>query len=149
MRFSAKGEYGVIAILSLGLTSNEGPVQVRTIAEKENIPIKVLEQVMNSLKNSGLVNSIRGAHGGYILAKPTEEIRLGDILFAIDGPIFSMSCVSEGKLNTCIQSDYCIVKDIWGEVKSSLMNTLNSITLKDMCDRKRIKDSKRMIMYHI
>lgn len=139
MRFSAKGEYGVMAILELALNSGQGPVQVRNIAKKQGIPVRFLEQVMSALKKAGLVESIRGAQGGYILARSSSEISLAQVLEAIDGPIRPMDCVSNGQTSLCRQAKDCIVKDVWEEVKVSIAGVLNSITLNDMCERKRKK----------
>ncbi|MFQ5456280.1 MAG: RrF2 family transcriptional regulator [Nitrospirota bacterium] len=149
MKFSAKGEYGVMAMFVLAMNTGRGPIQLKTIAEKQRIPIKFLEQVMSVLKKSGFIESIRGSQGGYILAKPSEKIKLGDVIQAIDGPIRPMNCVSEEKSSSCFQAEDCVFKDVWEEVKLSLLNTLNSVTLKDMCERQRKKDSQKSIMYHI
>ncbi len=139
MRFSAKGEYGVMAILELALSSGQGPVQVRNIAVRQGIPVRFLEQVMSTLKKAGLVESIRGAQGGYILSRPSTEISLAQVLEAIDGPIRPMDCVSGEKTSLCHQAKDCVVKDVWEEVKVSIAGVLNSITLNDMCERKRKK----------
>src|SRR2546429_8409178 len=88
MIFSAKCEYGIKAMLDLSINSaSTQPVQVRVIAERADIPEGFLEQIMADLRKAGLVESVRGAHGGYVLAKPSEEINLADVIEAIDGPV--------------------------------------------------------------
>src|SRR5438445_5098612 len=87
MYFSAKGEYGIMAVLDLALANGSAPVQAKTIADRQGIPLRFLEQILSALKHAGLVESARGAHGGYRLAKPASEIRIGDVIQAVDGRI--------------------------------------------------------------
>src|SRR3972149_8149431 len=87
MYFSAKGEYGIMAVLDLALTNGADPVQAKAIADRQGIPLRFLEQILSALKHAGLVESSRGAHGGYRLTKPAEDIRVGDVIQAVDGPI--------------------------------------------------------------
>ena len=150
MRFSVKAEYGVKAILELAAQAERRPLQVRSIAKKQGLPVRFLEHVMNALKKAGLVESIRGAQGGYLLNRSPKEISLGDVLKAIDGPITAKSCISDRKLQTCEEGGICIVQDVWEEVRHSFTNILNSITLQDMCERKRQKERQRkVLMFHI
>lgn len=154
MKFSAKGEYAVMAILELSLNNGHGPVQVKAISRKQAIPLRFLEQVMSTLKRAGLVESIRGAQGGYLLAKPSTEISLGDVLEAIDGPITPMDCVSS-KDRYCFQQkdpigiEHGMIKELWAEVNSSLEGILKSINFKELCERKRKKEREQNLMYHI
>src|SRR2546428_2475422 len=87
MYFSAKGEYGIMAVLDLALANGSAPVQAKTIADRQGIPLRFLEHILSALKHAGLVESARGAHGGYRLVKPASEIRIGDVIQAVDGPI--------------------------------------------------------------
>ena len=152
MKVSIKGEYGVLAILELALNGNRGPLQVRAIAKSQNIPPRFLEHVMSVLKRNGLVRSIRGAQGGYLLAKLSDEILLGDIIEAIDGPVTPMSCVGNGTGGTCwkeIDPKSCVVHGVWNEVKASVMSVLNATTIQDLCDRSHALNGQRTLMYHI
>ena len=150
MRFSAKAEYGVKAILELATQTGSDPVQVRNIAKKQGLPVRFLEQVMNALKKGGLVESVRGAQGGYLLNRSPKEISLGDVLKAIDGQMTEMRCISDRKQPKCDDAGNCVVQDVWSEVKQSFVGILNSITLQDLCDRKRQKERQRkVLMFHI
>ena len=150
MRFSAKAEYGVKAILELAVQSGQRPVQIRNIAKKQGLPVKFLEQAMNALKKAGLVESIRGAQGGYLLNRSPKEISLGDVLKAIDGPMNETRCISDSSQTRCEEAGNCVVQDVWTEVKHSFIDLLNSITLQDMCERKRQKERQRkVLMFHI
>lgn len=154
MKFSAKGEYAVMAVLEMSLQEGHGPLQVKSIARKQGIPPRFLEQVMSALKRAGVVESIRGAQGGYILSKPAAEIRLGDVLTAIDGSLAPMECVSDND-RYCFQDkdnlgvEQCLIRELWAEVKTSLQGVLNSITFDELCERKHKKDRQRTLMYHI
>jgi Rrf2 family transcriptional regulator, cysteine metabolism repressor len=150
MRFTVKAEYGVKAILELAAQPERRPLQVRSIAKKQGLPVRFLEHVMNSLKKAGLVESIRGAHGGYLLNRSPKEISLGDVLKAIDGPMTATSCISDRKQPKCEDAGICVVQDVWAEVKSSFTVILNSITLQDMYERKRKKERQpKVLMFHI
>src|SRR3989442_9669643 len=87
MYFSAKGEYGIMAVLDLALANGSAPVQAKTIADRQGIPLRFLEHILSALKHAGLVESARGAHGGYRLVKPASEIRIGDVIHSVGGPM--------------------------------------------------------------
>jgi Rrf2 family transcriptional regulator, cysteine metabolism repressor len=151
MRFSARGEYGLLALLELSLHEGNSPVQARTIARSQKIPLRFLEQVLSALRKAGLVESIRGAQGGYLLARPAGEVTLAEVLQAIDGPVVSGGCVSsEGE--TCwheAEHGYCVVRETRESVRTSIQQTLNALTLQDIRERHRKRDQNRMLMYHI
>lgn len=151
MQLSARGEYGLLALLELGLHNGKEPLQARTIARNQKIPVRFLEQVMSALKKAGLVESIRGAQGGYLLGKPADEIRLSDILEAIEGPFVATGCVlSEGE--TCyheIEHGFCVVKETREAIRASVDRALSATTLEDLCERQRKLDPNRVLMYHI
>ena len=152
MKVSIKGEYGVLAVLELALNGNRGPLQVKMIAKKQNIPPRFLEQVMSALKRNGLVRSIRGAQGGYLLAKSSDEILVGDIIEAIEGPVTPMSCVGNRTGGTCwqeIDPKSCAVHGVWTDVKVSVMSVLNATTVQDLCNRAYALNGQRTLMYHI
>jgi len=149
VKFSAKGEYGIRAILDIALRGEQGPVQVKEIARRQCIPERFLEQVMASLKKSGLVKSIRGARGGYLLTKAPEQISLADIIQALEGPLSLMKCTSDETPQHCDQFSLCVIRDIWKDVQSSILEALDSITVADICKRMRQKEGSLNYMYHI
>lgn len=149
MKFSAKGEYGIRAILDVALYGKDNPVQVKEIAKRQFIPERFLEQVMASLKKAGLVRSLRGAQGGYVLAKPSADISLADVIQAIEGLIAPMECVSDEIPNCCDQSELCVIRDVWKNVQTSIVDALDSITVEDICRKKKLKDKSIKYMYHI
>lgn len=148
MKFSAKSEYAIRAVLDIAIQSERGPLQVKEIAGHQLIPERFLEQVLSNLKRAGLVKSFRGAQGGYLLGRPADQITLADLIQAVEGPITLMECTSEEVSSRCRQSSSCVVKDVWSDVQSTLVEALNSVTVEDMCRRRR-EQEKYVPMYDI
>lgn len=149
MRFSAKGEYGVRAILDIALSGDREPVRVREIARRQGIPMRFLEQVMASLKKAGLVESYRGAQGGYRLAHAAADISLADIVQAVEGPITLMECISDTERGACDQASRCVIRDVWRDVQDSMVRSLNAVSLESVCKRKTKLDAESAPMFQI
>ena len=132
MKLSTKGRYGLKAMFQLALYKSEGPIPLKNIANKQNISEQYLEQIFSSLKKSGLVKSVRGAQGGYFLAKEPKEITVGDILIVLEGPVSLSNCVLDEDI--CENSNKCITKVVWERMKKGIEDVINSITLQDMID---------------
>ena len=152
VRFSAKGEYGVLAVFELAQHLGETPLQAKTIAKNQHIPLRFLEQVLSGLRKAGLVESVRGAQGGYILNRPPSEIRISDVMEAIEGPITPSNRASgnDDRYHPHeIETGEDILKPIWEEARTAVTAVLNSITIQDLCERKKEKDRQKVLMYHI
>ncbi|HLG43712.1 MAG TPA: Rrf2 family transcriptional regulator [Nitrospirales bacterium] len=151
MHISAKGEYGIMAALDLALANGTAPIQARTIAERQGIPVRFLEHVLRELRHAGLVESARGAHGGYRLALPASKIRLGDVIQAVEGPIaLTTHAAPRGRNGNGHHTLHgSLVQGIWDEVKVSVLETLNRTTLADLCRQARDLEEQRVLMYHI
>jgi len=108
------------------------PIPLKTVAERQNISENYLEQLIATLRKTGLVKSVRGSQGGYILARDPEKITVGDIIRVMEGPIAPVDCVSEIEPAECDQSDYCITRSVWARVRDSLAELMDSISLADM-----------------
>jgi len=132
MKISTKGRYGARAALELALKYGTGPVMVREIAEKQGISERYLEQILNTLRTSNLVNSTRGAKGGYELAKTPGDITLGDIVRALEGPLDIVSCTGDAD---CINELTCATQTVWRDVKNAIEGILDNVTLQDIADR--------------
>lgn len=136
MKLSTKGRYGLMAMHRLSLNFNNGPMSISEIAEKENLSESYLEQLFTLLKKAKLVNSIRGANGGYVLSKSPENIKIGEILNALEGSI-ALSCAAMNTKPDCINNDICncSTKGILDKLQAKLDEVLDSMTLADMgCD---------------
>jgi Rrf2 family protein len=108
------------------------PLQLKIIAERQEISVKYLEQLMAVLKSAGLIKSIRGSRGGYVLAKSPNQIAVIDILHCVEGPIATVECVEDG--SRCSRAADCAAREVWIRVEQAIENVLQSITLRDVAD---------------
>lgn len=138
MKLSTRGRYGLRAMIDLAQTNDPGPVTTHAIAERQGISERYLEQLMVPLKRAGLVKSIRGSQGGYILGRKAGEITAGDIIRVLEGPIAPVECVSETNPEICDRSDYCITRVIWEKVRNSVAGVLDSYTLEELAVKDRV-----------
>ncbi len=111
-----------------------GPISLTEMADHESLPRPYLEQLVVSLREAGLVQSTRGAHGGYQLTRDPGEIRMGEVLVALEGPIAPMVCASEDPAHAgiCERMDFCNVNHLWTTVRNAIAGALDSITLADL-----------------
>lgn len=134
MKLSTKGRYGVKAMFELALNYGKDPVSIKTIAERQNISEYYLEQLFSSLRKAGLVKSIRGAQGGYILPKPPKDISASDILNVLEGPIEISECIQDDEIKLCNRADCCSTRLLWRKISDSVNSVINTTTLQDMVD---------------
>ncbi|NLG85052.1 MAG: Rrf2 family transcriptional regulator [Firmicutes bacterium] len=133
MRVSTRGQYGLRAMLELALHYAEGPMTLRRVAARQAISESYLEQLLGTLRRAGLVVSVRGVQGGYRLARPPEEIRVGEIIRAVEGPIAPTECVVEGGEPECWRAPHCVSRLLWEKLRDSMLAVLDSTTLADLC----------------
>lgn len=139
MNISTKGRYAVRAMLDLALQSTDEPTLIKDISKRQKISDLYLEQLFNRLKTAGLLRSVRGPKGGFLLTRPPVEIRLIDIFEAMEGPIAPVDCVGDATL--CDRADSCVTRDVWVEMKKAMVRVLESTTLQDLVKRKGGKGS--------
>lgn len=134
---SSKTKYATRALLDLTLRYDEGPVQIHDIAERQEIPVKFLEQILLSLKSFGFVKSRKGPGGGYLLAMPPEMIILGAVVRAMDGPLAPISCVSQSGYMECGCPDpvVCGLRAVWKEARDALAGVLDRTSFAEIRDR--------------
>jgi Rrf2 family protein len=138
MKLSTKGQYGLRALLDMAIYQNEGPVTLNNIAERQDISEGYLEQLMMPLKRAGIVKSIRGAQGGYLLTKDPKNVTVGEIIRVLEGPIAPVACVDEENPEECARSSFCATRIVWAKVRDSISEVLDSFTLEDL-----IQESKK------
>lgn len=144
MKVSTRGEYGMRAMVSLAKMYGQGPIPLATIAADSAVPIAYLEQLMLPLRRAGLVTSTRGAHGGYELARPPDQVKVGEIYRVMEGPVAPMSCVSEeSDEDACPMIDGCATRIVWLRVRDSIIDVLDSTTLADL-----LREAKRSCAEH-
>ena len=144
MKISTKGRYGLRALVDIAISSREEPVSLSEIALRQNISISYLEQLIAKLKKAGIVNSSRGAKGGYSIAKSPDEISVGDILRVLEGNLDPVSCAEiTGEGETCSGSELCVTKYVWKRISDSINNTVDSLMLSEL-----IKESDHIQKEH-
>ena len=127
-----KGKYGLKAMLALAKEHGGGPVLIGDLAEQEAIPKKFLENILLVLKHRGLVHSRKGPHGGYQLGKAPEQISVGDVIRALDGPLALVSCVSQtayAPCEECVTERDCVVRRVFQQVRDETARILDGTTL--------------------
>lgn len=150
MKLSTKGRYGLKAAFDLAMNYGNGSIPLKSIAERQDISEHYLEQLISSMRKAGLVKSERGAQGGYQLTKRPSEITVGDVLRVLEGPLGLVDCILENNAAVCSKSDRCITRLVWEKIKDSITKTVDSITLQDMCDEARKREScPDSYMYYI
>ena len=132
MKLSTKGRYGLRAMIDLARYSEVEPVSINSIAARQNISERYLEQLVALLRKAGLVKSIRGATGGYILAKDAAEISVGDILRALEGSLEPVKCAAFYSEEGCMASDGCVTKYVWQKINDSINETVNQMMLDEL-----------------
>jgi Rrf2 family protein len=133
---STKGRYGARAMLDIALYGDKGPVSLKDLAHRQELSVKYLEQLIQPLKAAGLIRSVRGAGGGYMLAKEPCDINLLQIIQALEKLIPS-DCLENSKV--CSRVSKCATHDVWKEIQSSTNHILSSLTLQDMMERQQQK----------
>jgi Rrf2 family cysteine metabolism transcriptional repressor len=140
MTFSAKTEYGVRLMIELGRQDGDQPTSLKTVAEAEGLPLAYLEHVVASLKRAGLVNSSRGAHGGYRLARPAREISMDEVVLALEGAIAPMECfvnIPTERVACSHEGDGgrgCSTRLLWLRVQTGVIGALQGTTLAELVE---------------
>lgn len=143
MKLSTKGRYGLRALIDLAQYGEQEAVSIQSISARQQISDSYLEQLVRKLKKAGLVTSVRGAQGGYRLARPAEGISVGDVLRALEGNIEAVSC-QEGDNPSCVGEDLCVARYVWQKVNKSIQETVDSIMISQLVEEsRRIQENQR------
>ena len=151
MLFSTRAEYGVRLMVELGRQAGDGPVSLSAIAEQESLPLSYLEHLVAKLRKAGLVESQRGAHGGYRLGRAAEQIDMLEVVQALEGAIAPMECfhdTPEGKVSCSHETDgdqACATKFLWTRVQGGVTKALSGTTLADMVEFAPGQDRKTAV----
>ena len=140
MKLSTRTRYGIRAILELAESYGKGPLQLKNIAQHQDISVKYLEQIIGVLRSGGFVRSLRGAKGGYILAKDPEQIKLSDIFDCLEGSVITVECIENQDF--CPRAVDCIARQLWIQVNEAIRAVLQSVTLKNLVDS--VKDTRAL-----
>ncbi len=146
MKLSTRARYGVRLMVALAFNYDKGPVFLKDVAKGENISEKYLSLIVIPLRRIGIVNSIRGAHGGYLLAKDPSQITMKEIIDVLEGDCSLVDCVRNP--STCPRVPICASHDIWEIIGGKISETLNSVTL-DMLVKMNQEKAQKTMMHNI
>ena len=137
MKFSTRARYGTRILLELSLHWGERPMLLKEIAQRQQIPLPYLQQLIGPLVKAGIIKTTRGARGGVSLLKPPKEVILSEVIKLLEGSIAPAACVDNPDLYP--RSDSCVTHDIWAEVKRAMYGVLESTTFEDLVERQKQK----------
>lgn len=139
MKLSTRARYGLRALIDLGVYSDMEVTSIQSIADRQKISVSYLEQLMAKLKRAGFVESIRGAGGGYRLAKHGEQISVGEVLRVLEGNLEAVNCSGYQEEEKCTESDICVAKYVWKRINDSIIEAVDTITLGELINESRMK----------
>ena len=146
MRITTQGVYGLVCVLNIAREKNRQPVSMQTISKEEQLSIDYIEQLFLKLRRAGIVKSIRGRTGGYILAKSAYRITIKDIIEAVEGNVFETICFSSNhRLDKCMQVKDCLVRSVWLGLKERIEDYLGSITIRDLLNSDKRRRNKSRV----
>ena len=132
MKLSTKGKYGVRAVFEIARWYGKGPLTIKEIADRQGISLSYLEQILYRLGKAGLIESVRGPAGGYLLARKPSDLTIGDIVRVLEGPIALTHCLEPGEASECYQTDDCVARMVWEKVGAKIEEALDSISFEDL-----------------
>ena len=132
MKLTNKGRYAVMAMADLASNTKDGPISLTEISLRQNISLAYLEQIFLKLKNNKLVKSSRGANGGYVLEKPASEIKLSNIIFAVDEEVKTLHCKKNSKKGCNNKTTKCITHNLWDQLDQHINGFFEKVKLQDL-----------------
>ena len=139
MKLTTKGRYAVMAMADLALYKDNGPTSLSDISLRQNISLAYLEQIFIKLKNNNLVRSVRGAKGGYILENSPEEIKISNIISAVDEEVKMLNCKKDSKKGCNNKSTKCITHNLWDQLDQHINNFFEKVKLQDLIKKNQIQ----------
>ena len=136
MKLTTKGRYAVMAMADLAIYQNGKPVSLVDISLRQNISLSYLEQLFSKLKNEQLVKSVRGSSGGYVLEKNPKDIKLSNIIFAVDEQVKTLNCKRESKKGCNGRSTKCITHNLWDDLEQHINKFFDNVSLNDLLKQK-------------
>ena len=149
MKIPQRATYGIMAAVDLAMHAKETPIQARTIARRQGIPIRFLEQVLHAMRKTGLVESQRGAQGGYLLTREPATISIAEIFEALEGPVFHRSYINRETRGRRATKPELLLGDVWEQVQQAERKVLEGITVEQLVVRQRALEAQHNPMYHI
>lgn len=137
MKLSTNGRYGTRILLDLALHNADGPVKLKSIAQRQEISLSYLEHLIRPLIVAGIIRSTRGARGGIWLAKSPQETKLSEVIGLLEGSTAPADCLDDP--NICPRHNFCVTRDVWGDIQEAIDGVLESTTLQDLVERHKTK----------
>ena len=135
MKVSTKGDYGVRALVELAHHYGEGPVQSAGIASRQEIPEPYLDQLLTTLRRAGFIRSVRGPQGGHALIRQPDELKLSDVIVALEGSLASIACVDDA--DACTKEGGCAQREVWEQVRDATQAILEGVSIADLAEKER------------
>jgi Rrf2 family protein len=143
MKLSTRGKYGVRALFEIARNYGRGPLSMKEIVERQRISLSYLEQILHKLGKAGIIESVRGPHGGYVLSRKPAGLTIGDVVRALEGPIALSHCLEPGD-SGCYQADDCVARMVWARVGERIEEALDSITFEDLLRQAPNRDPEQV-----
>jgi Rrf2 family protein len=149
MKVSLRATYGIIAAVDLAMHDATQPICAKSIAQRQGIPARFLEQVLHAMKKAGVVTSLRGAQGGYVLNRKASELSVADIVDALDGPLLKTNGHPSKRFGARVAKREALLAQIWDRVKQAEFTVLSEVTVEELAERQRALEERQALMYHI
>jgi Rrf2 family protein len=149
MKVSLRSTYGIMAVVDMANQAGAAPIQTKSIARRQGIPARFLEQVLHAMKKAGLVTSLRGAQGGYVLSKKPAELSVAQIIEALEGPLDPFSGNNGQSLVRSGTRFDVLLANVWNRVHHAERTVLDGISVEELADRYRRLQQQKTLMYHI
>lgn len=135
MKVSTKGDYGVRALVELAHHYGEGPLQSAEIAARQEVPEPYLDQLLTNLRKAGFIRSVRGPQGGHALIRDPRQVRLSEVMLALEGSLAPMACVDDP--GACSKTGGCVQREVWERVRDATFDILNGVSIADLAAKER------------
>lgn len=135
MKVSTKGDYGVRALVELAHHYGQGPVQSAEIASRQQVPETYLDQLLTTLRRAGFIRSVRGPQGGHALIRNPKEVRLSEVMTALEGSLAPIACVDDP--DACTRTGGCVQREVWEQVRDATLQILESVSIGDLAEKER------------
>ncbi len=149
MNLSQKCQYAVRAVLELAKQYGQGPVAISQIAATQAIPQRFLENILNELKPTGLIESRRGIQGGYLLTKDPANVTVGEVIRLVEGPLDPVRCIGDRNAPCCPLKESCALINLWNRAKAAVEDVYNGTSFRDLIDEEKSLSGSQVIDYSI
>ena len=136
MKISTKGDYGVRALIELAHHYGEGPLQSAEIAARQEVPEPYLDQLLTNLRRAGFIRSVRGPQGGHALIRDPREVKLSEVIVALEGSLAPIACVDDPE--ACTRTGGCVQREVWEQVRDATLEVLEHVSIADLAEKERV-----------